>query len=352
MKRKAISILLAAALTCCFSGGTKTAVQAAEDTVAENVAVEGSVQPFVEMTGEELIADMGAGWNLGNTLDGHTGFTPNETVWQNVKTTKKLIRSVHDLGFHTVRIPVTWGTMIDDTNNYAINEAWISRVQDIVDYCISQDMYAIINIHHDGADQMSWLNIGTDDQKALEDKFAGVWENIATTFRNYDEHLIFESMNEVQASGMTVLEQNQAIMKLNQIFVNTVRATGSNNAKRWLMVPGKFNYIDSICNEKNQFKIPEDMVENRIILSVHVYTPWNFCGSESSGSEANTTYSVERLEANDKELQPLYEMYTSKGIPVVVGEYGCINKDNVSERAFYLEGMNRMFRKYKLVGVY
>lgn len=352
MKRKAISILLAAALTCCFSGGTKTAVQAAGDTVAENVAVEGSVQPFVEMTGEELIADMGAGWNLGNTLDGHTGFTPNETVWQNVKTTKKLIRSVHDLGFHTVRIPVTWGTMIDDTNNYAINEAWISRVQDIVDYCISQDMYAIINIHHDGADQMSWLNIGTDDQKALEDKFAGVWENIATTFRNYDEHLIFESMNEVQASGMTVLEQNQAIMKLNQIFVNTVRATGSNNAKRWLMVPGKFNYIDSICNEKNQFKIPEDMVENRIILSVHVYTPWNFCGSESSGSEANTTYSVERLEANDKELQPLYEMYTSKGIPVVVGEYGCINKDNVSERAFYLEGMNRMFRKYKLVGVY
>lgn len=352
MKRKAISILLTAALTCCLSGGTKTAVQAAEDTVAENVAVEGSVQPFVEMTGEELIADMGAGWNLGNTLDGHTGFTPNETVWQNVKTTKKLIRSVHDLGFHAVRIPVTWGTMIDDTNNYAINEAWLSRVQDIVDYCISQDMYAIINIHHDGADQMSWLNIGTDDQKALEDKFAGVWKNIATTFRNYDEHLIFESMNEVQASGMTVLEQNQAIMKLNQIFVNTVRATGFNNAKRWLMVPGKFNYIDSICNEKNQFKIPEDMVENRIILSVHVYTPWNFCGSESSGSEANTTYSVERLEANDKELQPLYEMYTSKGIPVVVGEYGCINKDNVSERAFYLEGMNRMFRKYKLVGVY
>lgn len=353
MKRKAISILLAAALTCCLAGGTGSAAQAADRiTVAENAAAEGPVQPFVEMTGEELITDMGAGWNLGNTMDGHTGFTPNETVWQNVKTTKKLIRSVHDLGFHTVRIPVTWGTMIDDANGYAINEAWLSRVQDIVDYCISQDMYAIINIHHDGADQMSWLNIGTDDQKALEDKFAGVWKNIAATFRNYDEHLIFESMNEVQASGMTVLEQNQAIMKLNQIFVNTVRKTGYNNSKRWLMVPGKFNYIDSICNEKNEFKIPEDLVENRIILSVHVYTPWNFCGSESSGSEANTTYSVERLEANDKELQPLYEMYTSKGIPVVVGEYGCINKDNVSERAFYLEGMNRMFRKYKLVGVY
>jgi len=349
LKRKVLSILLAAALTCGLAGSTGSVTQAAGKE-ADSIA--SPVQSFVEMTGEELIADMGAGWNLGNTMDGHTGFTPNETVWQNVKTTKKLIRSVHDLGFHTVRIPVTWGTMIDDTNGYAIKEAWLSRVQDIVDYCISQDMYAIINIHHDGADQMSWLNIGTDDQKALEDKFAGVWKNIATAFRNYDEHLIFESMNEVQASGMTVPEQNQAIMKLNQIFVNTVRKTGSNNAKRWLMVPGKFNYIDSICNEKNEFKIPEDSVENRIILSVHVYTPWNFCGSESSGSEANTTYSVERLEANDKELQPLYEMYTSKGIPVVVGEYGCINKDNASERAFYLEGMNRMFRKYKLVGVY
>ncbi len=141
-------------------------------------------------------------------------------------------------------------------------------------------------------------------------------------------------------------------MKLNQIFVNTVRKTGSNNAKRWLMVPGKFNYIDSICNEKNEFKIPEDSIENRIILSVHDYTPGNFCQNLSVATEAHTTYSVKRLKENDEELQPLYEMYTSKGIPVVVGEYGCINKDNVTERAFYLEGMNRIFRKYKLVGVY
>lgn len=350
MKRKALSILLAAALSCSIMAGTKTAPQAAGKT-AEKAVAESPAQHFVEMTAEELTADMGAGWNLGNTMDGHTGFTPNEIQWQNVKTTKKLIRSVHDLGFNTVRIPVTWGTMIDDTDGYAINEAWISRVQDIVDYCTSQDMYAIINIHHDGADQMSWLNIGTGDKKALEDKFAGVWKNISERFRNYDEHLIFESMNEVQAGGMTVFEQNQVIMGLNQIFVNTVRATGGNNAKRWLMVPGKFNYIDSICNEKNGFKIPEDTVK-RIILSVHDYTPWNFCGSESAASESNTVYSIERLEANDRELLPLYEMYTSKGIPVVVGEYGCINKDNVTERAFYLEGMNRIFRKYKLVGVY
>ncbi len=331
--------------------GAGSASQAAGKT-AEKVLAESLVQSFIEMTAEELTVDMGAGWNLGNTMDGHTGFTPNEIQWQNVKTTKKLIRDVHDLGFNTVRIPVTWGTMIDDTDGYAINEAWINRVQDIVDYCTSQDMYAIINIHHDGADQMSWLNIGAEDKKALEEKFAGVWKNISGKFRNYDEHLIFESMNEVQAGGMSVFEQNQVIMGLNQIFVNTVRSTGGNNAKRWLMVPGKFNYIDSICSEKNGFKMPEDSVKNRIILSVHDYTPGSFCGTKSTASEAYTTYSVEQLKENDEELLPLYEMYTSKGIPVVVGEYGCINKDNVTERAFYLEGMNRIFRKYKLVRVY
>lgn len=304
---------------------------------------------FHVLSGEELIQDMGAGWNLGNTMDGHTGFTPGETVWQPYRTTKELIRSVHDMGFNTVRIPVTWGTMIDDDNNYAINEKWMSRVQDIVDYCVSLDMYAIVNIHHDGAEQTGWLRIATSDQAALEEKFAAVWENIATTFKDYDEHLILESMNEVQGVNMTVVEENAVIMKLNQIFVDTVRETGSNNEQRFLMVPGKYNYIDSVCNEKNQFSLPEDSVENRLIVSVHDYSPWTFCGTENT----HTTSCNDRTIANnDKELKPLYDTYTSKGIPVVVGEYGCINKNNTQERAFYLEAMNRIFRKYKLVGVY
>lgn len=304
---------------------------------------------FHVLSGDELIQDMGAGWNLGNTMDGHTGFTPGETVWQPYRTTKELIRSVHDMGFNTVRIPVTWGTMIDDDNNYAINEKWMSRVQDIVDYCVSLDMYAIVNIHHDGAEQTGWLRIATSDQAALEEKFAAVWENIATTFKDYDEHLILESMNEVQGVNMTVVEENAVIMKLNQIFVDTVRETGSNNEQRFLMVPGKYNYIDSVCNEKNQFSLPEDSVENRLIVSVHDYSPWTFCGTENT----HTTSCNDRTIANnDKELKPLYDTYTSKGIPVVVGEYGCINKNNTQERAFYLEAMNRIFRKYKLVGVY
>lgn len=304
--------------------------------------------PFRVLTGEELTEEMGMGWNLGNTMDGHTGFTPNEIQWQNVRTTKELIKTVHDAGFNTIRVPVTWGTMIDDGNNYAIDEKWISRVQDIVDYAVEQDMYVIINIHHDGAEQSGWLRIATDDKEALRKKFGGVWKNISERFKDYDEHLIFEAMNEVRGVNMTLAEQNGVIMELNQIFVDTVRATGSNNAKRWLCVCGTYNNIGAIVNAEGKFELPEDE-EDKIMLSVHCYTPWGFCGTESMG---DSDYTLDELKkTNEKELESL-ERFTSKGIPVIVGEYGCINKDNAEERAFYLEGMNRIYSKYNLIGIY
>lgn len=304
--------------------------------------------PFRVLTGEELTEEMGMGWNLGNTMDGHTGFTPNEIQWQNVRTTRELIKAVHDAGFNTVRVPVTWGTMIDDGNNYAIDEKWMSRVQDIVDYAVEQDMYVIINIHHDGAEQSGWLRIATDDKEALRDKFGGVWKNISERFKDYDEHLIFEAMNEVRGTGMSLAEENGVIMELNQIFVDTVRASGSNNAKRWLCVCGKYNVIDSLVNPNGKFELPKDEAD-KIMLSAHCYTPWSFCGTESTG---DTDYTLDELiNTNEKELANL-EQFTSKGIPVIVGEYGCINKDNSEERAFYLEGMNRIYSRYNLIGVY
>lgn len=342
-KLKKITAFVLAFVTVCltiFNG----AVSPASADEAESGAL-----PFRELTGEEITVEMGAGWNLGNTFDGHTGFTPNETTWQHVKTTKELIKSVHDLGFNTIRIPVTWGTMIDDENDYLINEAWLSRVQDVVDYAIEQDMYVIVNIHHDGAEQTGWLRIATDDKDALYEKFGGVWKNISERFKDYDEHLIFEAMNEVRGENMTLAEENAVIMDLNQIFVDTVRATGSNNAKRWLVVCGKYNTYDSLVNANGGFKLPEDSVENRIMLSVHFYTPWNFCGTEST---ASTTYTVKQLQdSNEREVKQL-EQFTSQGIPVIVGEYGCINKDNTEERAFYLEGMNELYAKYNLNGIY
>ena len=119
---------------------------AAEDAVAP-------VMPFRDLDAATITMEMGLGWNLGNTFDAHTAFTPDEVLWQPVYTTPGLITAVHDAGFNTIRIPVTWGTMIDVENGYTINEEWFSRVQDVVDYAVRHDMYVIINIHHDGAEQ-------------------------------------------------------------------------------------------------------------------------------------------------------------------------------------------------------
>lgn len=331
-----------------IAGADMNAPVAPSAVLAANTSAE-SPLPFCELTGEELTQEMGAGINLGNTMDGHTGFTPGETVWQNVKTTKKLIQSYHDMGFNTIRVPVTWGTMIDDENGYTINEAWMSRVQDIVDYAVSQDMYVIINIHHDGAEQSGWLRIATKDKTKLYQKFGAVWKNIAGRFKNYDEHLIFEAMNEVQGTNMTLAQENAVIMNLNQIFVDTVRNTGANNAKRWLVVCGKYNMIWSLVNEDGGFMLPRDTVPNRLILSAHCYTTWDFCGTENLNT---TTYTPEKLKSsNENELSQL-ERFTSQGIPVIIGEYGCINKNNTEDRALFIEGMNRLFGKYHLIGIY
>ncbi len=334
--------------TAAETSGSQTEAPTEKQT-EEKPAEAGAVAlPFRVLTGEELTLEMGMGWNLGNTMDGHTGFTPNEIQWQDIRTTRELIKAVHDAGFNTVRVPVTWGTMIDDNNNYSIDEKWISRVQDIVDYAIEQDMYVIVNIHHDGAEQSGWLRIATDDKESLRKKFGGVWKNIAERFKDYDEHLIFEAMNEVRGVNMNLAEQNGVIMELNQIFVDTVRATGSNNAQRWLCVCGTYNYIDSLVNPSGKFELPNDE-KDKIMLSVHCYTPWGFCGTEST---ADKDYTLDELKnTNEKELQKL-EQFTSKGIPVIVGEYGCINKDNPEERAFYLEGMNRIYSKYNLIGIF
>ena len=310
-------------------------------SLAEDAATE-PVYPFRDLTAAEITAEMGTGWNLGNTLDGHTGFTPGETVWQPTVTTQKTIDAVHDAGFSTIRVPVTWGTMIDDANGYQINEAWLSRVQDIVDYAISQDMYVIVNIHHDGAEQTGWLRIAYtgEDLEQVKEKFAAVWEQIALRFRDYDEHLIFEAMNEVcgdDPSEAGYIQDYRTIEELNQIFVDTVRATGGNNARRWLSVPPRYTNIINVLMEKYAFRMPDDPA-GHLMLSVHDY-------DYSFGIQANmnaTYWNQEKALNLSKYMVQLKEAYVDKGIPVVLGEYGAVNKNNLGNRVYYYEAMNRM----------
>lgn len=317
-------------------------------SAAENTQTVSAKMPFRELTADEIVSEMGNGWNLGNTMDGHTGFTPSETLWQNVETTQGLMKELHDMGFNTVRVPVTWGTMIDDENGYAIDEAWISRVQDIVDYCVNINMYVIINVHHDGAEQTGWLRVAAEDLDPVREKFEAVWRHIAERFKDYDEHVIFESMNEVTGAGTTVQYDTSVINELNQIFVDTVRSTGSNNAYRWLSVPGRYTNIVNTTNPDNGFKLPEDTAENRLFVAVHYYD-WNFGLNENNLT--TTEFSKQQVAALINEFA-LLRTFTDQGIPVILGEYGAINKNNTPERAYHMEVVTRLCQQIGVVPCY
>ncbi len=291
-----------------------------------------------------ITREMGVGWNLGNTMDGHTAFLPDEVLWQPNRTTQKLINAVHDAGFSTMRLPVTWGKMIDDENGYTINEAWLDRVQDIADYAIRNDMYVIINIHHDGAEQTGWLRIAAEDAEfeQVKAKYAAVWQQIALRFRDYDEHIIFESMNEVTGEDSTeegIKRDFRRIEILNQLFVDTVRATGGNNASRWLMVVPRYTNIVNVLKAEYGFTMPIDTCEPaRLMLSVHDYD-WVF-GLQTNMSA--TTWSQEKALTLMTHFLGLKENFVDKGIPVVLGEYGAAHKNNDGARAYYYEAMARM----------
>lgn len=273
----------------------------------------GNPMPFRQLSNEAIMDEMGVGTNLGNTMDGHSGFTPSETAWQSVETTKAIIKSMHDAGYNTVRIPVTWGNMIDTKNGYQIKTNWITRVQEIVDYCVSQDMYAIINIHHDGAEQSGWLRVAADDIDVVYEEFECVWRNIAEYFKDYDEHLIFESMNEITC--MEGNEKNSAaaidydtpiIVNLNQIFVNVVRSTGSNNSKRWLAAVAHYA---NAGNHKN-FVLPTDSYneQNAIMFAAHIYK-----------ASTNVTWTYEEVYQVVNNLKTMSNKFD---VPMYLGEYG------------------------------
>lgn len=308
---------------------------------------------FRVLSPSDTVYEMGVGWNLGNTMDGHTGMHPTETSWQSAVTTKEMIKAIHDSGFNTIRVPVTWGDMIDDDNGYAINEVWMSRVQDIVDYCTELDMYTIINIHHDGVvSSGGWLGVGLDDIDKVYEKYESVWRTIAEKFKNYDEHLIFESANELTCMEDDSLKNSAEaqkidtpiIMNLNQIFVNVVRSTGSNNSKRWLAA------VSHYANRGTSygFALPTDSYnsENRLMFAQHIYkdtsrNTYQWGVSDSSKSIGNPKLLVDVVKEAHKKF--------GNDVPIILGEYGTKNtkySENPSGyndigRAYYFECATR-----------
>lgn len=310
------------------------------------------------ITSQQLVEDMTFGWNLGNTLDVcqadrdgdgkinehvEAGEKVDETLWGNPKATKELFTSLKKNGVNAVRIPVTWRDHMDSNGN--IDREWMDRVQQVVDYAYSQGMYVIINVHHDGGGDPkfgAWIiEESQNDYNTFLKKYKNVWKQIAERFKNYSDYLIFESMNEVGFD--TLYNKNKAdaynlINKINQDFVDIIRATGGNNAKRHLLIAGYYTDIERTCD--SLYKMPDDKA-GRCILSVHYYTPWDFCtcdikhtwGTKSEVSQMETL--IGKMKKN----------FVDKGIPVIIGEYAASGSD-LSSCIFFIEKLNKLCSDY------
>lgn len=287
--------------------------------------------------------DIRVGWNLGNTLESNaswitemTNGTPTdyETAWCNPVTTKKMIEDVKSAGFNAIRVPVTWEPHMD--SNGIISDEWMDRVQEVVDYVIDSDMYCILNVHHDTGEN-KWLLATSECVKQNGDKFKNLWSQIANRFKDYDSKLLFEGFNEILDSTgnweYSGTDATTAVNDLNQIFVDAVRKTGGNNSSRCLVV--NTYAANTNANNLDEFIIPADSAKNSIIVEIHYYHPYKYCTASYPDSR---TWTDENGKCNmNGTLYNLYNHFTSKGIPVIIGEWGVSYKENESDRCDYAE---------------
>lgn len=280
----------------------------------------------------EFVKNMGVGWNLGNTLDTKS---VDETAWGNPKARKELIDAISAKGFKTLRVPVTWQYHMGAAPDYTIEASWLDRVVEVVNYGLDNGMYVIINIHHDE----EWLTPNYAKADKVKDQLGKVWSQIAERFKEYDNHLIFETLNETRLkdspeewTGGTA-EGRDCINQYHQVAVDAIRSTGSNNTNRYIMVS---TYAASAAQVAIDGLILPT-AEN-ILLSIHNYYPYELCLGKN-GKDWGTDADKQSLDA---EFDKLVNKFISKGIPVVMGEWGNLNHDNPEDRirhaGYYAEG--------------
>jgi endoglucanase len=279
------------------------------------------------MTAIQFSRQMGAGWNLGNSME---AMGPgNETAWGNPAVTQQLINSVKAAGFDTLRIPVAWSSF-SNASNFTINASWLARVEEVVNYGLNAGMYVIINEHWDGG----WLNHPFyNQQTALNNRLGTMWTQIANHFRNYNQNLLFAGTNEVMNENDYSTPTQEFVdvqNSFNQTFVNAVLATGGNNSSRFLVVQGFNTNIDHTVNF---FVIPNDPAgSNKLFLEVHYYDPYNF--TLNTGSNVTEWPSTVETWANepwvDSQFQKMKANFVDRGIPVILGEYGVVSRMSVA----------------------
>ncbi|MDE7302153.1 MAG: cellulase family glycosylhydrolase [Oscillospiraceae bacterium] len=287
----------------------------------------------------EFVSKLKVGWNLGNALDATGGSgVSSETSWGNVKTTKELINAVKKAGFNTVRIPVSWGKHID--SNGKIDEAWLDRVQEVVDYAYDNNMYVILNVHHDN----NAFPLDDKNEAAVTKKYKNLWKQIAARFKDYDEKLIFEGRNEPRTEGSAkewtggTKAEWEVMNRMYKVFVDTVRESGGNNKTRFLMV-APYAATSTSYQAMTALEIPDD----RTIVEVHVYNPNNLA---LNGNLSYNTFDADGQKELDWVFDNINKAYISKGIPVIIDECGYTNKGNTDERIKAYKYMITTAKKY------
>ncbi len=314
----------------------------------------------------DIVKEMGAGTNLGNTLEScgtwiDTSNTSNyETAWGQPVTTQEMIDGMKAAGFDSIRIPVAWSNMMADDGTYTINEKYFNRVETVLNYALNADMYVIINIHFDSG---WWARFGSKTEQERKDamtKYKTMWTQIANRFQEYSDRLIFESANEelgtrlnstddYKGSGYYAKDDLDSLYKLtneiNQTFVDIVRSTGGNNARRFLLIAGYDTDISKTCDLR--YKMPTDTIDSHLMVSIHYYSPATYCivdnPKNSWGYDASWG-TDEDIKALQSELSQMRISFVNKGYPVIIGEYG-VTDTKISENNFVRkEGRDLFFR--------
>ncbi|HTF95004.1 MAG TPA: cellulase family glycosylhydrolase [Cellvibrio sp.] len=321
-----------------------SSVRSLSSSSRSSSSIVGSSSSNGGLTSVQLTKLMGIGWNVGNSLDAIGG----ETAWGNPLITQQLINSVKAAGFKTIRLPVAWSKFSDESN-FVIQTAWMDRVEQVVKYALNADMYVVMNIHWDNG----WMQPTNAQQAYVNNRLKIMWTQIANRFKSYDNRLLFAGTNEVMVDGDygTPTQEYYTVQNsFNQTFVTTVRATGGNNASRFLVVQGFNTNIDHTVNFA---KIPTDTTSNRLLMEVHYYDPYNFTlntnsnitqwGKNATNPNATETWANESWA--DTQFQRMKTNFVDKGVGVILGEYGVVSRTNVGDHEGYRVYWNEYITK-------
>lgn len=296
-----------------------------------------SNQPIVALSSEdgvteamEYVKSLKIGWNLGNTFDAPDG----EITWGNPMTSPEMLKLVKELGFETIRIPISWGKHVSEAPEYTIDEGFMKRITTVVNQALDAGLHVIINSHHDNDIYMP----RADNSQHGQEYLTAIWTQVGEHFKDYDYNLIFQTMNEPRVVGTSyewsVNGQNPdcvaalgVVNELNQASLNAIRATGGKNADRYVIISPYAG--NSGAATSSYFQLPEDSAENRLIVSIHAYTPYNLCLNRYS---AETTFSKAKLGEITSMLKALKYRFLKNGVPIIIDEMGCLNKDNPEGR--------------------